>query len=467
MQSKRGAGSQNNYLREIRMLRILFASIAFLASVSAQATIWYVATTGNDTNGGSSAAPFATITHAATVAQPGDTVYIRGGVYNQRVAIWSSGTATARIVYRAYGTERVILDGTGLLDNGNPADLVTLGGSYVDWIGFEVRNATAIGVVTWQAHDQRILTNIIHNSGRNGFWAGGGTTVSNLLISGNRVYDNVLENRARNWDGGWGQAIGVGYGDNVTITNNVVYRNYGEGIFLGRTDDSRIASNEVFDNYSANIYLSHALRCVVDSNLVYSTLDKNYYRTPTSTHPAKGILLANEENNVDTQGTAEVDVINNVVLRAEWGIGFWKDSQETVVNSMTDCRIANNTVYAPTLHALHIDPDTNHTGIFVENNIFALPSGSTATLQSVPSPTTGFTYRNNNWSSHPGSPVYNSTYDELGDPQFALAGGSNAEDYKLTPTSPGKDQGRPLTYVTKDYWLKTRSGTWDIGAHEY
>lgn len=452
------------------MLRFLFASLALLTTLTANAANWYVATNGNDSNVGSLAAPFATINQTENVISAGDTVYVRGGVYNQHVSLWTNGTSTARITYRPYGDERVILDGTGLVDsNGNPEDVVALGGNYVDWIGFEIRNAANVGLVGWGGHDQKFLNNTVHDCVRGGIWVGEDSfnLVSNILISGNRVYNNVLENKARNWNGGWAQSIGVSHAANVTITNNIVYRNYGEGIVLGRTDSSTISNNEVFDNYSANIYLSHVQTTVVDSNLVYSTLDTHYYRTPTYTHPANGILLANETNWVDTNVTSGNDIINNIVLRAEWGLGFWKDTNETSVNSMTNVRFANNTVYAATRHALHIDADTNHTGVVVENNIFNLPSGSTASLYSVPSSAPGISYRYNNWSATVASPVTNANDVIAADPKFVLAGGSNATDYKILSTSPVKNMGVTISYVTKDYWLKTRSGSYDMGAHEY
>src|ERR1700726_1552925 len=48
---------------------------------------WFVSTTGADTNPGTLAAPFRTIQHAANLAQPGDTVQIRGGIYRETVTV--------------------------------------------------------------------------------------------------------------------------------------------------------------------------------------------------------------------------------------------------------------------------------------------------------------------------------------------------------------------------------------------
>lgn len=56
--------------------------LAFLLNASAFATTWYVATTGSDSNSGSSTAPFRSLTKAQAVAASGDTVLIRGGTYS-------------------------------------------------------------------------------------------------------------------------------------------------------------------------------------------------------------------------------------------------------------------------------------------------------------------------------------------------------------------------------------------------
>lgn len=72
---------------------------------------WFVAPYGADANAGSIAQPFATIQQAANVAQPGDTVLIRGGVYRETVIPANSGSAAAPITYEPFGNESVTIDG--------------------------------------------------------------------------------------------------------------------------------------------------------------------------------------------------------------------------------------------------------------------------------------------------------------------------------------------------------------------
>jgi hypothetical protein len=53
----------------------------------------YVATSGDDSNTGSSESPWRTLQHAADVAQAGDTVCVHAGTYSEDVAFSGSGTA--------------------------------------------------------------------------------------------------------------------------------------------------------------------------------------------------------------------------------------------------------------------------------------------------------------------------------------------------------------------------------------
>lgn len=449
--------------------RIVLLTLVVCLSTAASAATYYVATNGSDTTGnGSITTPWATINKASTMVAPGDTVYVRGGIYAQQVAVWTDGSSTARVTYQAYPGELPVIDAAGQVNgSGNPADAVTLGGDYLDWIGFEIRNAPHIGIVGWGCHHVRVLNNTIHSSVRNGIWFGHDNFGRNYdnLIAGNVLYNNVLENQARNWaNGGWATALGSFRGDRIVIRDNIVYRNFGEGMIVSTSDNTTVTGNEVFDNFSVNIYITQAQSTVVDSNLVYSTGDTNYYR---NSYAASGISLANEKSSSTTVNPLNgVDVTNNVIVRAMWGIGFWKDTAELVAHSMTNVRFANNVVYNATRDALHFDADTAHTGVQVENNSFHILT-STLDLADVPA-AVGITYRNNNWSQAlpTGSPAIG-TGDYVGAAGFIRPGGLNAEDYKLTSTSAIKNLGATLTYATKDYWGKTRTGTWDMGVHEY
>lgn len=72
---------------------------------------WFVSPTGANSNPGTLAQPFQTIQQAANEAQPGDTVYILGGIYRETVTPANSGTPGEPITYTAYNNESVEIDG--------------------------------------------------------------------------------------------------------------------------------------------------------------------------------------------------------------------------------------------------------------------------------------------------------------------------------------------------------------------
>ena len=95
----------------------------FLSSVVNSQTKYYVATTGNDSNAGTIAEPFATWEKGASVLTAGDTLYIRGGTYtNTRASIYQclwntlSGTVNDTIKIWAYPGEIPVWDLIGMPD---------------------------------------------------------------------------------------------------------------------------------------------------------------------------------------------------------------------------------------------------------------------------------------------------------------------------------------------------------------
>lgn len=118
----------------------------------------FVATDGNDVNAGSFANPVATLTHAVTLVRPGDTIEVRGGVYdndgNAYTTLILSGTDEYPITIRAHDGETPIIDGyqhsahprefeDGVTSLG---ELIQVVGDYVVISGFEVRGSAAGGM---------------------------------------------------------------------------------------------------------------------------------------------------------------------------------------------------------------------------------------------------------------------------------------------------------------------------------
>lgn len=102
----------------------------------------YVSTDGKDSNAGTIESPLQTVQHAADIAKPGTTTYIRGGVYCQQLTIHSSGNAREGfITFRSQPGEQAILDGGCLKLPEDDTSLIELTNvSFVRVQGLEVRN---------------------------------------------------------------------------------------------------------------------------------------------------------------------------------------------------------------------------------------------------------------------------------------------------------------------------------------
>ena len=89
--------------------------LALLAK-PAEATDYYVSPTGSNSNSGTSlSGAFLTIQAAASMAQAGDNVYVRGGTYRETVTVANSGTAVAPITFQPYNNEQVTITGLDVL----------------------------------------------------------------------------------------------------------------------------------------------------------------------------------------------------------------------------------------------------------------------------------------------------------------------------------------------------------------
>ncbi|MCX6998342.1 MAG: carbohydrate-binding protein [Kiritimatiellaeota bacterium] len=88
-------------------------ALAVLLLAPLHAAEFHVAVNGNDARKGTKSAPLRTIQRAADLAQPGDVITVRAGVYRECVNPPRGGTSdTKRIVYQAAPGEKVTITGS-------------------------------------------------------------------------------------------------------------------------------------------------------------------------------------------------------------------------------------------------------------------------------------------------------------------------------------------------------------------
>jgi hypothetical protein len=223
-------------------------SVDTTASLTTTPAIYnlYVATTGSDSNTGTSAKPYKTITKAASVAKAGTTIHVAAGTYSGNVSTKTSGTSTARI--------RIVSDtkwAAKIVGTGSEA-MWTNNGNYVDIVGFDISGPGRLGILNYASNTQ-VANNHIHNLTLSGGCTGsGGAGVVNATYTGSNgdIIGNVVHDIGK--PGGCNGVQGI-YSSNKggKIQNNVVYRASSYGIHLWHAaTDVTISNNTVFANGS-------------------------------------------------------------------------------------------------------------------------------------------------------------------------------------------------------------------------
>jgi hypothetical protein len=220
------------------IFRTFIFSTYFLLSIIvapiANAATYYVSTTGSDSGDGSAANPFKTINYAVQKMVAGDTTYVKGGVYNEKlVHFQKSGTASAHIKLLAAPGEKPVIDfassgGRIWFLDGKPKDRKEVG--YIDFEGFEILNAPT-AIQFFNTHDVTIRNNYIHDIKGQGLLGYG----KNMLIDSNTLsgiggrcvngYSEYFKNRKCNQYHGMYLT-----GSNWVITNNVIDSSLNSGI---------------------------------------------------------------------------------------------------------------------------------------------------------------------------------------------------------------------------------------------
>ncbi|AJG91226.1 hypothetical protein BG03_5706 (plasmid) [Bacillus cereus] len=305
-------------------------------------TDYYVFPAGSDLNPGTLDQPFATIQKAANVAKEGSTVYIRGGVYNQKVRVTHSGASGAPITFQNYQDEKVILDGSTvkLEDDG----LFTIEDkNYIQVKGLEFRNLksakvneTPIGIyITGTGRNIEIRNNYIHHIETNvkdgnahGIAVYG--TSSHSQNNLNHIF--IDNNEVANLKLGLSEAIAVnGNVDSFEVTNNnnigIVLIGY-EGVSpvtaLDQARNGVVRNNIVHHNspinntsyneYSADgIYVDGGKEIIIEQNQSY---ENNLGNEVANEHAGKGASQITVRDNT---------ISNNIMSRIAIG-GY--DSQQ-------------------------------------------------------------------------------------------------------------------------------------------
>jgi parallel beta-helix repeat protein len=409
-----------------------------LAVLESQATIYYVATTGNNANPGTESQPWRTLQKAADTAVAGDSVYVRGGVYNERVTFNKSGSVGSYITFQSYPGETAILDGTGLtVPDADNALLFINSKNYLKIQNFELRNyktaaryRVPVGIyVLGTSHHLELRGNKIHHIETNYNGSDGGdahgiavygspttASVNNIIIEGNELYALKL---------GSSEALVLnGNVETWQVTNNKIHDVNNIGIdaigleqFRGnsslrdadRARNGLIAGNQVYnidtkgnpaygnEQSAACIYVDGGINITIERNKAYNCnigievaserrIDQG--GVPTENIRVRNNILAkNTIAGIATggytrtrAGAKDVYIINNTLFENDVkndGNGeLWFQYN---LNSVT---VKNNIFYTNSQNRVNGVPGASaksgYTNIVFGNNVYYAPAGPSA-----------------------------------------------------------------------------------------
>jgi hypothetical protein len=313
----------------------LFAMVC-LVFTNTYSRNYYVATNGNDNDGGTTDRPFATISKAAAVAQAGDSVIIKSGTYIQttNIKFTNSGIGIYPIVYKAEVAGQAIIDGQSSVPTiASREGLIHVSGK--NWLvfdGLRIINSGFFGILMTNTASNITVKNCsTFMTGASGVC---GANSSNITVLNNTIQKACIAPSAGT---GTNECITMASVEGFEVAYNTVFdrlvdvNNGGEGIDAKNAClNGKIHHNKVYDLIRLGIYVDayakNLTNVEVYANTVYNcssgitvaseegatVLNVKVYDNIVRDISGVGIRLAGYLNNGPLQ---DVDVYNNTIVR--------------------------------------------------------------------------------------------------------------------------------------------------------
>ena len=359
-------------------------------------TFYVDGASGNDAADGLTAATaWRTLDKANSTARAGDLFLVSGTFTNQLIHPAQSGTATAKIVYRAKPGASAVISG------GQYQVIAWLDGlSHIVVDGFELTNEYEAVDVRYGANNIWLRNLYIHDAGYG---------IHLVQASDNRIEDSRLERSGSELaNSGEGIFIQDGSNRNHIVRNTISYAGHGalwisfQNAAEATSDDNVIERNDFSNPWASGMGLSgKAQRTTVQCNKLHDTANgsgPNYARSNIEVDGIANIIRYNEifrggAQGITLQGRTFNSFTQNSVGNQVYQNTFWQNGAESVqllekdVGNVQNNIIENNifwhdagfsygSVYAITSDLYHSSnpwPNATANGNIVRNNI--VPTG--------------------------------------------------------------------------------------------
>ncbi len=419
--------------------------------------VYYVAPAGSDSNPGTTAEPWQTIQKAADTLTAGEIVYIRAGIYRERVTPKNSGSPGSEITYAAYPGEAVTIDGDGIILPDDLAGLFEINDkSYIRISGLRVINAGPnndnAGIMVLDSSNIIVENNSTYNTNSSGIGVWGS---NNVTVTGNQVEEAAV--------GGWQECISIAGTDTFEVNDNTILNCHKESICIKDGASNGSAHHNVVDHsLRVGIYVDAWDKYTHDidvfDNIVHDSESDGFALASEMGGQLENVRLYNnisynnrfigidvsQNGDTDVHPMSNIFLINNTIVGngvGEWGGGIAVDSNE-VTNVVVRNNIVSNNLSFQIVVGLDVPPEQ----VSVDHNLI------------------------DGFREYEGE-IYGDDYAE-GDPLFVDV---TANDFHLQQDSPAVDVGSPGDVPGMDFDgnLRSQDGDHDgsaqpdMGVYEY
>jgi parallel beta-helix repeat protein len=260
---------------------------------------------------------YPTIGEAVNHASPGDTVFVKSGVYHENVWIDKS------LLIQGEDSENTVIIGEGGVNDGN---VLTLAADNVTVTGFTIKSAD-YSIASQHANGVNIQGDnctVQGNNILNAFWGVLCAIQSSTLISQNNITDNFkegirfyggsLNTISGNYIAG-NKASGVAIEGYSNLISRNIIKNNTRGIGLGASY-SVVFDNVISDHSESGIYFVGSNNTVSANSI--SDSERGIYFPPYFAAPNGNIFYHNNFVNVN----------QNVYVSSVYNINYWDDGAE-------------------------------------------------------------------------------------------------------------------------------------------